>query len=274
MVHLQFPLRTGRLTATVIVAAAVLLVAACAGSGPLAAPPTSPAPTATPTPTPSETPTADPTPTPTSDPAFITILRPEDSATVRIPIAFDGTSNTFEAALTVDAVNEAGDQLCVRHLTATSGSGTPGTWQTLLAFAPESESARPIILRAYELSPKDGSRINLVERPVTLSPTRPAITLTSPACGDTVAAGGVLSVSGVATVFEAQLTVELRDARGTVVFTRYLMTEEGGVESLFGEFVTLPSGLTAGFYDLVAFNTSMKDGSVQNEFAVQITVQS
>lgn len=192
---------------------------------------------------------------------------------MRVPIALDGTSNTFEAALTIDAVNEAGDQLCIRHISATAGSGTPGTWQTLLAFAPESDLARPITLRAYELSAKDGSRVNLVERPVTLAPEHPAIMLTSPSCGDTVASGGVLHVSGLATVFEAQLSMELRDARGTAVFSRNLMTAEGGVESLFGEYVTLPEGLTAGFYDLVAFNTSMKDGSVQNEFAVQITVQ-
>lgn len=192
---------------------------------------------------------------------------------MRVPVALGGTSNTFEAALTIDAVNEAGDQLCIRHISATSGSGTPGTWQTLLAFAPESESPRPVTLRAYELSAKDGSRINLVERPVTLAPERPAIMLTSPSCGDTVASGGVLHVSGLATVFEAQLTVELRDARGIAVFSTNLMTAEGGVESLFGEYVTLPSGLAGGFYDLVAYSMSMKDGSAQNEFAVQITVQ-
>lgn len=261
--------RAGRVTIGALIAAVALLSTACAGSGPASSPPTVPPTTVTPT----IPPTSEPTPPPTVEPAFITILRPTDSETVRVPISLDGTSNTFEAALTVDAVTEAGDQLCIRHISATSGTGTPGTWQTLLAFAPESTSARPITLRAYELSAQDGSRVNLVERPITLAPDHPAIMLTSPSCGDTVASGGVLHVSGVAAVFEAALTVELMNASGTVVFTKSLLSAEGGVESQFGEYVTLPAGLPAGFYDLVAYNTSMKDGSRQNEFAVQISVQ-
>lgn len=217
--------------------------------------------------TPTETPT---TPPPTD---IITIDVPTDGARVTVPVAAEGTANTFEAALTVDVVNEAGDILCLRHLMATSGSGTRGTWQAVLGFAPERDIAAPVTLRAYELSAKDGSMINLVERHITLSPDHPAILLTSPICGDVVAPGGNLSVQGLATVFEAALTVELRDAAGAVVFSRDLMTSEGGVESPFGEIITIPADLSPGFYDLVAFNYSAEDGSIQNEFPVQIHVR-
>jgi len=245
--------------------AILLLATGCVGlSGPTAPP--------SPTPTLSRTPTLSPTPTPSALPA-IEIQGPTDGATVTVPITMRGTSNTFEAALTVDAVNEAGDFLCIRHIMATSGSGTPGTWETPLGFAPASDTeVAPVTLRAYELSATDGSMINMVERKVLLSPKRPPIMMTSPVCGDVVAPGGTLAIQGLATVFEAALTVELRNASGAAVFSKNLMTEEGNVESLFSDLATLPANLAPGFYDLVAFNYSPKDGSVENEFPVQIRV--
>lgn len=203
----------------------------------------------------------------------ITIDMPADGARVTVPVDAEGTANTFEAALTVDIVNEAGDILCMRHVMATSGSGTRGTWQARLGFAPEQDIAAPVTLRAYELSAKDGSMINLVERPITLSPEHAQIMLTSPVCGDVVDVGGDLSVQGLATVFEAALTVELRDAAGAVVYSRDLMTSQGGVESPFGELIAIPAGLAPGFYDLVAFNYSAEDGSIENEFPVQIELR-
>jgi hypothetical protein len=57
------------------------------------------------------------------------------------------------------------------------------------------------------------------------------------------------------------------------VFSKNLMTEEGNVESRFSDLATMPAGLVPGFYDLVAFNLSAKDGSIENEFPVQISVQ-
>jgi hypothetical protein len=243
--------------------AILLLVTGCVGA---------PGPTATPSPSV----TVSPAPTPSlsqSSSAAIDIQSPAKGATVSVPFIMRGTANTFEAALTVDAVNEAGEFLCIRHIMATSGTGTPGTWETPLAFAPQRDTEiTPVTLRAYEFSAKDGSMVNLVERKALLAPTRPPIMMTSPVCGDVVAPGGTLAIQGLATVFEAALTVELRDASGTAVFSKNLMTEEGGVESRFSDLAILPAGLAPGFYDLVAFNLSPKDGSVENEFPVQIRV--
>ncbi|TFB69777.1 hypothetical protein E3O06_14575 [Cryobacterium glaciale] len=100
-------------------------------------------------------------------------------------------------------------------------------------------------LRAYELSAKVGAMINAVERAITVKPAHPVVMLTSPVCGDVVAAGGNLAIAGLATVFEAALTVELRDQAGTVVFSANLLTEEGGVESRFSTIIAVPSELTA-----------------------------
>lgn len=246
----------------IAISTAIIAITACGyggGTPPYGSPP--PVSSGTPTPT-----------APAGDP-LIRIVEPVVDATVTTPVALSGTSNTFEAQLVVDAQNEAGDTLCIRHVSATSGSGTEGTWETVLGIVPETDTDAPIVLRAYERSAQDDSIVNLVELPVTLSAERPVIFLTSPVCGDTVASGGALSIQGRATVFEAALTVELRDAAGTVVFSRDLLSEEGGVESNFGELVTLPADLPGGFYDLVAFNISAKDGAVENEFPVQILVQ-
>lgn len=244
----------------------LLLATGCVGA---------PGPSATPSAsaTVTSSPTLAPSPSPSPSPA-IDIRSPAAGATVSVPFVMRGTANTFEAALTVDAVNEAGEFLCIRHIMATSGTGTPGTWETQLAFAPQRDTEiTPVTLRAYEFSAKDGSMINLVERKVLLAPKRPPIMMTSPVCGDVVAPGGTLAIQGLATVFEAALTVELRDASGTAVFSKNLMTEEGNVESRFSDLAILPAGLVPGFYDLVAFNVSPKDGSIDNEFAVQISVK-
>jgi hypothetical protein len=248
--------------------AAILGLAACSSGPDPSASPTPPA-SVSPTPTPTPTPTAPPTPG-----AVIDLIVPADGATVHVPVVMSGTSNTFEAALTGDALTAVGDLLCVRHIVASSGSGTPGTWQTTLDFVPPSDSQNtPVTLRAYELSAKDGAMINLVERVVAVSPVHAVIMLSSPTCGDVVAPGANLAIAGLATVFEAALTVELRDQVGTVVFSRDLLTEEGSVESLFGTTITVPAALSAGLYDVVAFDRSARDGQIENEFTVQIAVQ-
>lgn len=265
----------------VILVAAVVVSAAmtgCAGPPDGMPSPTPTSPGGTPTSPggspPGATPTAPAPPEPSSPPseAAITIESPNEGATVEVPVAARGTANTFEAALTVDVVNEAGDILCISHIMGTSGSGTPGTWETRLGFAPESTADEPATLRAYELSAEDGRPINVVERPIVISSDHPPILLSSPVCGDSVQSGGNLAIQGLANVFETALTVEIRDASGRAVFTRQLMTAEAGVVSPFGEIVTLPA-LTPGFYDVVAFTISAEDGSIQNEFPVQIEVR-
>ncbi|WP_229732973.1 Gmad2 immunoglobulin-like domain-containing protein [Conyzicola nivalis] len=245
-------------------AATVVAVVACAPGG-------GTPPTPGPTPSPSGS-SPGPTASPTGDPR-IRILTPTRDTTVLTPVALTGTANTFEAQLVVDAQNKTGDTLCVREVTASSGSGTEGAWQAVLGVVPQGDTEESIVLRAFERSAADGSIVNLVELPVTLSADRPDIVVTSPVCGDTVSAGGPLLIEGRATVFEAALTVELRDAAGTVVFSRNLMTGEGGVDSPFSELLTLPAGVAPGFYDLVAFNISAKDGAFENEFPVQLLIE-
>jgi hypothetical protein len=224
----------------------------------------------TPTPEPSTaTPAARASPTPAG--AFVRIDKPTDGATVAVPIDVSGEADVFEAALTVDVLDASGVGLCIRHIMATSGTGTPGTWATTMAFPPPPAVER-VTVRGYSFSAKDGSMVNLVKRNVTVSSHRPAIFITSPACGATVVPGATLAVQGRATVFEAALTVELRDASATAVVTQNVMADSGTDESDFSAALAIPATLPSGFYDLVAFDHSARDGAVENAFAIQVEV--
>ena len=244
-----------KLAVAAIVASVTLVSCSSPGSGPSAASPTA---------SPSES-------THPTGPA-ITITTPAEGDTASVPFTVSGEANTFEATLTVEAVDESGLVACVRQLTATSGSGTPGTWEGTLAFPPE-EDPLPVMLRAYTHSAKDGSIIDLVEFPITIATERPAIILTSPTCGQVYEPGGLVMVTGTAALFEAALTVDVRDASGTTVATLPVLADACCVESGFSSMLTLPADIPPGLYDVVAYSLSPKDGSIENEFPVQIEIR-
>lgn len=202
----------------------------------------------------------------------IVIESPTEGESVSVPFSVSGEANTFEAALTVEVVDGSGTGMCVRQLMATSGSGTPGTWEGTLAFPPELNPL-PVMLRAYARSAKDGSVIDLVEYPITIATDRPPIILTSPACYQVYDLGGLMMVTGTAALFEAALTVDVRDASGTTVATLQVTADECCVESNFSSSLTLPDDIPPGLYDVVAYSLSPKDGSVENEFPVQIEIR-
>ncbi len=224
-------------------------------------------------PTASPSTTATVSPTPTSSTPLITIGSPAAGAIVATPVTASGSANTFEAALTVDAVAESGETLCVRNIMATAGMGVVGTWQTTLAFPPPA-TEMPVTLRAYEFSAKDGSIVNLVERTITVSTQRPAIFITSPACGAVLAPGRTLTVTGRALVPEAQFSIELRNDSGVAVLEQAVMAARGDEESDWSAALALPMDLATGMYDLVAFDNSLKDGSIVHEYSLQILIRS
>jgi hypothetical protein len=219
--------------------------------------------------TPTSTPAAStPVTTPSADPAIV-IETPAEGDTVTTPVEMTGIANVFEAVLFIDAVLSDDTVLCSRRLMATSGTGTPGDWNGILAFAAPSEDTA-VSLRGFSLSAMDGSVINLVEREVTVSAEQPDIVIDEPACRAEVT-GPTLAVSGEAQVFEAALTVELRDEAGVAVITQQVMAASGTERSPWSTTFDL-GAVTPGFYDVVAYSISAMDGSVINEFPVQISV--
>lgn len=252
---------TRTLAAVILLAA---LLAAC-GEDDASAP-------ATPSPSPpAATPATTPAASPTSETpgAFIEIAEPAEGAVVAVPFTARGSANVFEAALIVQVVDEGGRVVCERSVQATSGTGTPGTWQAEIAFVPPAAET-PMTLRAFSLSPRDGSEENVVEHTVRVSPEEPDIVITSPSCGQHVQALTTLEVEGIATAFEATLTVEVRDMAGDVVRSE-VVTADNFMRGNWRTSFDL-TGLDTAQYDIVAYSLSAEDGSVQDAFSIPIRI--
>jgi hypothetical protein len=97
----------------------------------------------------------------------ILVEHPAPFEEVESPLRLRGTANTFEATFQITLVDWDGRIIHEQFATATSGTGTRGTFDVTIPFAVDREGGAVIV---YELSAKDGSRINLIEIPVRLQP--------------------------------------------------------------------------------------------------------
>jgi Immunoglobulin-like domain of bacterial spore germination/Sporulation and spore germination len=99
-------------------------------------------------------------------PILVEVPAPGDS--VSSPLRITGTANTFEATFQVEILDASGHVVGKRFVTATSGSGTRGTFQAKVPFrVAEKEPGKLVV---YELSAEDGSRLHEVEIPLELVP--------------------------------------------------------------------------------------------------------
>jgi len=83
---------------------------------------------------------------------------------VKSPLRVTGTANTFEATFEYELADPDGQILADHFVTATSGSGTRGTFDLTIDYATDREGLGALIV--FERSAKDGSRIHLVEIPL------------------------------------------------------------------------------------------------------------
>ena len=97
----------------------------------------------------------------------ITIDSPGRNASVHSPFHVSGTANTFEARFILE-LRTGGRTLSRSTVTATSGSGSPGTFDVSIRYSVPEETRGE--LRAYELSAKNGEPINVVTVPISLLP--------------------------------------------------------------------------------------------------------
>ena len=84
------------------------------------------------------------------------------------PVQLTGTANTFEATFMVEVLDRDGKSLSRKFVTATSGSGTRGTFATEIGFA--AADAQPGTIYVYESSAEDGRPLHEARVPVTLEP--------------------------------------------------------------------------------------------------------
>ncbi len=96
----------------------------------------------------------------------ILVESPLPGETVRSPLRARGTANTFEATFEYDLTDPEGKIVAHNFVTATSGSGTRGTFDVTVPFITDRSGPGELIV--YEISAEDGSRIHLVEIPIRL----------------------------------------------------------------------------------------------------------
>ena len=88
--------------------------------------------------------------------------------TVSNPIRANGTANTFEANFQYEVVDPKGKVVDTHFVTATSGTGTRGTFKfTTKRYTGEAGQGALVVL---EFSAKDGSRTKEVRIPIQLQP--------------------------------------------------------------------------------------------------------
>lgn len=83
------------------------------------------------------------------------------------PLHVEGTANTFEAQFDYALYDAGNKKIASGFVTATSGTGTRGTFKTDISYAISKSQTGTLV--AFEKSAKDGSTINLVAVPVALS---------------------------------------------------------------------------------------------------------
>jgi Immunoglobulin-like domain of bacterial spore germination/Sporulation and spore germination len=97
----------------------------------------------------------------------IFVESPTPGAEVTSPLRVVGTANTFEATFMYELKDASGKVVAKDFVTATSGSGTRGTFDVTIPFVVSEPGGT---LTVYESSAEDGSRIHEVEIPLELQP--------------------------------------------------------------------------------------------------------
>jgi hypothetical protein len=96
----------------------------------------------------------------------ILVEGPLPFAAVSAPLRLWGTANTFEATFEYDLLDPAGSVLSQHFVTATSGTGTRGTYDVTIPFEAPNGLGKLVV---YERSAADGSKTHVVEIPLTLA---------------------------------------------------------------------------------------------------------
>jgi germination protein M len=96
----------------------------------------------------------------------ILVESPTPGKEVSSPINLRGTSNTFEATMLYEIIDNTGTVIYSDFGTATSGTGTRGEFDFMLDVPIEAEGFGMLVV--FEESARDGSRINVIEIPIDL----------------------------------------------------------------------------------------------------------
>ena len=98
---------------------------------------------------------------------WILVESPRIGQRVSSPVTISGSANVFEAVVSISVLDEQGRTLASTFTMATCGTGCRGTYSTEVRY--EVGTTQPGTIRVYEVSAMDGSQINVVDIPVTLT---------------------------------------------------------------------------------------------------------
>ena len=96
----------------------------------------------------------------------ILVESPTVGSAVSSPLRVAGTANVFEAVFRINVVNWDGLIIADKVVKASSGTGTRGTFDVTVPFTVDKAGRGTLIVFAE--SPKDGSRIDVIEIPLQL----------------------------------------------------------------------------------------------------------
>jgi germination protein M len=96
----------------------------------------------------------------------ILVEYPADGEVVPRRFVARGTSNTFEATHQLQVVDPKGAIVFAATVTATSGTGTRGTWETQVDLPSGTTGA--LTLRVFEASAKDGTPVGVADTSLTV----------------------------------------------------------------------------------------------------------
>jgi spore germination protein GerM len=97
----------------------------------------------------------------------ILVQSPRIGDRVSSPVAISGTADVFEAVVSIEIRTANGAPLSSAFTMATCGSGCRGTFSTTVRY--DVAQTQPGMIVVFEVSAKDGSHVNVVRIPVTLT---------------------------------------------------------------------------------------------------------
>ncbi|MDA8216718.1 MAG: GerMN domain-containing protein [Dehalococcoidales bacterium] len=161
--------RSRNVAVVVLLVLGIIVLVGCnsTAGAPGLTPQASSAPTAAPDPTAEATPTPRPLPTPSAEQPIV-VAEPRPDQAVQSPLRVAGQARVFEANVRIEVVDAQGKVVYSGFTTATAGAPEIGSFDTEVSFDPPSQAGRGFV-RVFATSPRDGSRVGLVEIPVNLS---------------------------------------------------------------------------------------------------------
>ncbi|MCW3817386.1 GerMN domain-containing protein [Micromonospora sp. DR5-3] len=97
----------------------------------------------------------------------IVVTAPSVGDRVTSPVTVTGTADVFEATVSARVLDPAGREIGTAFTTATCGSGCRGDYRIRVGY--RLDRTGPGTIEVYEVSARDGSRVNVVAVPVVLT---------------------------------------------------------------------------------------------------------